>query len=105
MEQIVSLVVANGLFAVLFCGLLVYELRDSRNRERKYTQTIRALTDRLDAVKTVKTDVEQVKTDVNRLADDLSGLRSDVGEIKSATVPRRGKPKRAGGCECATTSA
>ena len=90
MEQIVSLVVANGLFAVLFCGLLVYELRDSRNRERKYTQTIRALTDRLDAVKTVKTDVEQVKTDVNRLA---------------ATVPRRGKPKRAGGCECATTSA
>ena len=96
MEQIVSLVVANGLFAVLFCGLLVYELRDSRNRERKYTQTIRALTDRLDAVKTVKTDVEQVKTDV---------LRSDVGEIKSATVPRRGKPKRAGGCECATTSA
>lgn len=98
MEQIVSLVVANGLFAVLFCGLLVYELRDSRNRERKYTQTIRALTDRLDAVKTVKTDV-------NRLADDLSELRSDVGEIKSATVPRRGKPKRAGGCECATTSA
>lgn len=98
MEQIVSLVVANGLFAVLFCGLLVYELRDSRNRERKYTQTIRALTDRLDAVKTVKTDV-------NRLADDLSELRSDVGEIKSATVPRRGKTKRAGGCECATTSA
>ena len=73
----------TGCSPCCFAVWLVYELRDSRNRERKYTQTIRALTDRLDAVKTVKTDVEQVKTDVNRLADDLSELRSDVGEIKA----------------------
>ena len=33
MDEIISTVVANGIWAVLFCGLLVFELRDSRGRE------------------------------------------------------------------------
>ncbi|MDE6401068.1 MAG: hypothetical protein K2L54_00470 [Clostridiales bacterium] len=104
MDEIVSLVVANGLFAVLFCGLLVYELRDSRSRERKYTQTIRALTDKLDAVKTVGSDVARVVSGVDGLTLDVAAIRADVAEVKSATVARCGKPSRSGGRECAKTT-
>lgn len=98
MDEIISLVVANGLFAVLFCGLLVYELRDSRNRERRYDRTIRALTDKLDVIRSVKSDTGRIRSDVAELA-------ADVTEIKNASTPRRGKPARTGGCECAQTTA
>lgn len=98
MDEIISLVVANGLFAVLFCGLLVYELRDSRNRERRYDRTIRALTDKLDVIRSVKSDTVRIRSDVAELA-------ADVTEIKTASTPRRGKPARTGGCECAQTTA
>ena len=105
MDEIISLVVANGLFAVLFCGLLVYELRDSRNRERRYDRTIRALTDKLDVIKSVKSDAVSIRADVEDLAADVTELRSDVTEIKNASTPRRGKSARTGGCECAQTTA
>lgn len=105
MDEIISLVVANGLFAVLFCGLLVYELRDSRNRERRYDRTIRALTDKLDVIKSVKSDAVSIRADVAELAEDVTELRSDVTEIKNASTPRRGKSARTGGCECAQTTA
>ena len=105
MDEIISLVVANGLFAVLFCGLLVYELRDSRNRERRYDRTIRALTDKLDVIRSVKSDTVRIRSDVAELAADVTELHSDVTEIKNASTPRRGKPARTGGCECAQTTA
>ena len=82
MEQIISLIVANGLFAVLFCGLLAYELRDSRARERKYTATIRALSERLGVVESVKADAVEIKTDVEGIALDTKKLRSDTETVK-----------------------
>ena len=47
MDEIISTVVANGIWAVLFCGLLVFELRDSRGREGRYTGMIAELSERL----------------------------------------------------------
>lgn len=61
-EQIVNLAISNGLFAVLFLGLLVYQLKDSRTRENKYQETISRLGDALEIVKSVKEDVEEIKT-------------------------------------------
>ena len=60
-EQIVNLAISNGLFAVLFLGLLVYQLKDSRNREQKYQDTIIQLGKALDIVQSVKDDVEDIK--------------------------------------------
>ena len=60
-EQIVNLAISNGLFAVLFLGLLIYQLRDSRNREQKYQITIEKLGNSLEIVKQVKEDVEDIK--------------------------------------------
>lgn len=68
MDEIVSLVVANGLFAVLFCGLLAYELKDSRCREQRYTQTIKTLTERLETVNAIKCDTAEIKADIKELA-------------------------------------
>ena len=90
MEEIVSLIVANGIFAVLFCGLLVYELRDSRTREGRYTQTIKTLGDRLATIDDVKSDTESIKSDVDEVKLTTERLKSDVDVIKQVTL-RRGK--------------
>lgn len=90
MDEIISLVVANGIFAVLFCGLLVYELRDSRSREDNYEKIIRALGDRLKAVEDIKADVSEIKTDVKI-------LRSGGERKKRALVTPQ---KSDGGGEC-----
>ncbi len=60
-EQIVNLAISNGLFAVMFLGLFIYQLRDSKNRESKYQETIAKLGDSLQVVKEVKLDVEMIK--------------------------------------------
>lgn len=84
MEQIISLIAANGLWAVLFCGLLVYQLRDGRAREQKYTQTIRALSERLDMVTAVKADTTELKADASAVLDDTSRIKLDTASIKKA---------------------
>lgn len=60
-EQIINLAISNGLFAVLFLGLLIYQLRDSRNREKKYQDTIIRLGNSLEIVQSVKEDVNEIK--------------------------------------------
>ena len=64
-EQIVNLAISNGLFAVLFLGLLVYQLKDSRGREKRYQETIARLGTALDIVQSVKNDVEEIKEILN----------------------------------------
>ena len=86
MDEIISLVVANGIFAVLFCGLLVYELRDSRNREDNYEKIIYALNDRLNAVEDIKADTEEIKADVCEIKTDVKILRSECERKKRATT-------------------
>lgn len=92
MEEIISLIVANGLWAVLFCGLLAYELRDSRSREGKYTQTIRALSERLQTVADIKTDTTGIKADICDILSDTKKIKSDTETIKRAVS----KTKKAG---------
>ena len=60
-EQILNLAIKNGLFAVLFLGLLIYVLRDSNKREKKYQQTIESLSKHLDVVEDMKEDIKQIK--------------------------------------------
>ncbi len=86
MDEIVSTIVANGLWAVLFCGLLVYELRDSRRRESRYTQIIGALTDRLETVNSVKADTAE-------LLMAAETVKADTDEIKASLKRRSGGKK------------
>lgn len=99
MDEIVSMVIANGIWAVLFCMLLVYELRDSRKREGCYTGTIEVLTNRLGALGAVKADVEEIKDCVSDIKIDASYIRSSCRKCGSAA--KRGN----GGAVCAEQSA
>ena len=60
-ETVLESVVANGAWAVLFCVLLVYELRDSRAREEKYQQTIENLTKSLQSIEDIKHEIVDIK--------------------------------------------
>jgi hypothetical protein len=64
-QEILNLAISNGLFAVLFLGLLIYQLRDSKTREQKYQDTIRQIGSALEIVKSVKEDVEEIKLKLN----------------------------------------
>ena len=59
--DILDLAIKNGLWAVLFLGLLIFVLKDSKQRERKYQQTIKDLMEHLGIVKEIKKEVEEVK--------------------------------------------
>ena len=66
-EKIFNLALSNGIWAVLFLALLVYQLRDSRSREAKYQQTIETLGKSLDVINDVKEDVEEIKGQLHTL--------------------------------------
>ena len=59
-EQIVEAMAANGVWALLFLGLLVYQLKDSKKREEKYTATINSLTEGLSALEGIKQDIKSI---------------------------------------------
>lgn len=66
-EEIINLAVSNGIWAVLFLMLLVFQLKDSKTREQKYQKTIENLGDSLQVVKEVKEDVEEIKNTLKDL--------------------------------------
>ena len=66
-EELIKLAVSNGIWAVLFLGLLVYQLKDSATREVKYQQTIESLTDKLNIVEDIKGDIVDIKTSIVKL--------------------------------------
>lgn len=60
-KEIISIVVSNGVFAVLFVWLFWYQLKDSAKRETKYQQTIEQLTKHLEDLEDVKQDIRDIK--------------------------------------------
>lgn len=81
MNEIISLAVAEGLWAVLFCGLLVYQLRDNRRRESKYAQIIDALAEKLGTVDLVKTDTGEIRSKVSVIETDTEKIKADTQKI------------------------
>lgn len=59
-DQIVEYMAANGVWALLFLALLVYQLKDSKKREEKYTATINSLTEGLNALEGIKQDIKNI---------------------------------------------
>lgn len=60
-KEIISTVVSNGVFAILFVWLFCYQLKDSAKREVKYQQTIDKLTSNLQILEDVKQDISDIK--------------------------------------------
>lgn len=60
-KEILSIIVSNGVFAILFVWLFYYQLRDSAKREAKYQQTIEKLTSNLRVLENVRQDISDIK--------------------------------------------
>ena len=65
-EELIKLAVSNGIWAVLFVALLLYQLKDSATREVKYQQTIASLTDKLNIVEDIRGDIADIKKSINK---------------------------------------
>lgn len=63
-DEVFGVALTNGIFACLFVALLVYELKDSRQREKKYQKTIETLTSRLVTIEKIHEDVDEIKQTV-----------------------------------------
>lgn len=60
-EQIITMAIGNGIFAVLFVFLLFYQLKDSAKREKKYQDTINSLSKSIEVVTDIKENVIEIK--------------------------------------------
>ncbi len=67
-EEILRLAVGNGLWAVLFCALLVYLLKDSRARENKYQKIITDLNLHLNTVNEINEKIDALSSKISRCA-------------------------------------
>ena len=92
-EQIVEAMAANGVWALLFLGLLVYQLKDSKKREEKYTATINSLTEGLSALEGIKQDIKSIIDTIDstvRVGQTLFGKKKAATEEQDgATHDRR----------------
>lgn len=61
MDEIINIIISNGIFAALFVWLLFYQLRDSAKREEKYISTIEKLSKHLDIVEELQEDITEIK--------------------------------------------
>lgn len=82
-EEILSLAVSNGLWAVLFCILLFYVLSDTKKREEKYTTMISALSKKLDIVEEIKEDTEKI---LSRTKEKKCVAKSKVSKDATANL-------------------
>ena len=78
-EQILDLALNNGLWAVLFLALLIYQLKDSRTREAKYQNTISELNSTL-------LKVNEIDANVSKLTDKIAEVFSNINRIEDSVV-------------------
>lgn len=85
-ESVIDTVVANGAWAVLFCLLLIFELKDSRKREEKYQETIFTLGEDLGVVREVADDVKEIKRDLRKVSDSCGNEEGETEETSPAAA-------------------
>ena len=61
MEEVFKLALSNGIWAVMFVGLLIFQLKDSAKREKKYQDTIAKLNQLLDSVQDIKEELKEIR--------------------------------------------
>ena len=67
MTEILKLATANGIWAALFVFLFFYQLKDGKQREQKYTETISALSKSLSQSTDIKEEIEDIKDSLDEI--------------------------------------
>ena len=66
-DKILELAIGDGLWALLFCVLLIYEVKDSRSRETKYQDTISSLAKDLEYIKDIDEEIKEIDEDIEQM--------------------------------------
>lgn len=61
-----DIIASNGVWAILFVFLFVYQLKDSRKREAKYQSVIDKLTSQLSVVFDIDEKVERLRLEMEK---------------------------------------
>ena len=81
-EQIFNLALNNGLWAVLFLALLIYQLKDSRAREKKYQETITELNVTLLKVNEIDANVYKLSENLSEVGSNIKRIEESVSKIR-----------------------
>ena len=60
-EQIWETALNSGLWAMLFVGLFITQMKDSKAREEKYQALVDSLAEKLKIVEVIKEDIDIIK--------------------------------------------
>ena len=60
-QDIINIIISNGIFAILFVSLLFIQIKDSKKREEKYQDAIKKLSHHLDIVEDINEDIKEMK--------------------------------------------
>ena len=60
-QDIINIIISNGIFAILFVSLLFIQIKDSKKREEKYQEARKKLSHHLDVVEDISEDVKEMK--------------------------------------------
>ena len=63
-EQIWETALNSGLWAMLFVGLFITQMRDSKAREEKYQALVDSLAEKLKIVEEIKEDIDVIKNEL-----------------------------------------
>ncbi|MBQ7603067.1 MAG: bacteriocin [Clostridia bacterium] len=63
-DEIINLAISNGLWAVLFVMLFLYQIQNSQKRERKYQDIIDSLTNSLGIIKNIDSNIKALSKSV-----------------------------------------
>ena len=67
-DEILELAIGDGLWALLFCVLLIYQIKDSRARESKYQDTISSLAKDLEYIKEIDDQIKEIDADIEQMS-------------------------------------
>ena len=70
-EILISLATKEGIFALMFVGLFLYQIYDSRNREKRL----------MDFISEITRQFETLARQYEKLAEDVDEIRIDLKEI------------------------
>ncbi len=93
-DKLVEYMASNGVWALLFLALLVYQLQDSKKREEKYTSTITSLTEGLNALEGIKQDIKSIIDTIDSTVSVAQGIFS---KKKSSHEKEKGEHAVSGG--------
>lgn len=65
MEQLISAALQQGLGYGLFVSLLLYVLKTTGDREKRYQCLLENMTDKFNIVEDIKEDVKEIKNKIN----------------------------------------